>query len=49
MKTSFEKTIKDRLQNFEMPFDEAAWEQLHKNINNNKRKKFLKFKGSINI
>lgn len=46
MKTSFEKTIKDRLQNFEMPFDEAAWEQLHKNINNNKRKKFL-LKGYI--
>jgi uncharacterized protein (DUF2249 family) len=36
MKTSFEKILKDRLKNIEMPYDASAWDSLEKKLDHKK-------------
>lgn len=36
MKTSFEKILKDRLENIEMPYDASAWDSLEKKLDHKK-------------
>lgn len=37
----FTQHIKDSLENYEMPYNEADWNKLKKKLPNNKPKKFL--------